>query len=96
MGLKRCEFGTVEAMLHQVQTTHTAVVGDKDAWLRTVGLTAQDLQDNAGGRFTEVNSAWDQVTAAMQEMQNHLRIQGTQAVTENAATVARAAARYGG
>lgn len=94
MGLKKCEFGTVEGMLGQVQATHTAVMADKDAWLRTAGLTAQDLLDNAGGRFTEVNQAWDQVTAAMQEMQNQLRVTGVQAVSENMATVMRAAARY--
>jgi hypothetical protein len=94
VGLKKCEFGTVEGMLGQVQATHSAVMADKDAWLRTVGLTAQDLLDNAGGRFTEVNTAWDQVTAAMQEMQNQLRVTGAQAMTENMATVMRAAARY--
>jgi hypothetical protein len=81
-------------MLGQVQATHTAVMTEKDAWMRTVGITAQDLLDNAGGRFTEVNTAWDQVTAAMQEMQAQLRVAGTQAVAENMATVARCAARY--
>lgn len=94
MVMKKCEFGTVEGMLGQVQSTHSAVMADKDAWLQTVGLTAQDLMDNAGGRFTEVNAAWDQVTLAMQEMQNHLRLTGMGALMENIATVARAAARY--
>jgi hypothetical protein len=94
VGLKKCEFGSVEGMLGQVQATHTAVMTEKDAWMRTVGITAQDLLDNAGGRFTEVNTAWDQVTAAMQEMQAQLRVAGTQAVAENMATVARCAARY--
>jgi hypothetical protein len=96
MPLKKCEFGTVEGLLGQVQTTHGAVVADKEAWMRTVGVTAQDMLDNTGGRFTEVNAAWEQVTNSMQEMQNQLRIQGTQAVAENAATVMRCAARYGG
>ncbi|MEU0091540.1 hypothetical protein [Kribbella sp. NPDC006257] len=94
MVMKKCEFGTVEGMLGQVQATHSAVMADKDAWLQTVGLTAQDLMDNAGGRFTEVNAAWDQVTLAMQEMQNQLRVTGMGALMENIATVARAAARY--
>lgn len=94
MGLKKCEFGAVEGLLGQVQATNTAVMTDKDAWLRTVGLTSQDLLDNAGGRFTEVNQAWDQVTASMQEMQNQLRVTAAVAMAENVATVLRAAGRY--
>lgn len=94
MGLKKCDFGAVEGLLGQVQATNTAVMTDKDAWLRTVGLTSQDLLDNAGGRFTEVNQAWDQVTASMQEMQNQLRVTAAVAMAENVATVLRAAGRY--
>lgn len=94
MGLKKCDFGAVEGLLGRVQATNTAVIADKDAWLRTVGLTSQDLLDNAGGRFTEVNQAWDQVTASMQEMQNQLRVTAAVAMAENVATVLRAAGRY--
>ncbi|GAB3938190.1 hypothetical protein GCM10029976_052320 [Kribbella albertanoniae] len=95
MGLKKCEFGTVEGLLSQVQSTHAGVLADKDAWLRTFGLTAQDLMDNAGGRFTEVNAATDQVTAAMQEMQNQALMLGGQSLQANIETVMRSAARYG-
>jgi hypothetical protein len=96
MALKRCEFGTVEGLMAQVRTTHGAVLNDKETWMQTAGVSAQDMLDNTGGRFTEVNAAWNQVTSSMQEMQNQLRVQGVQAVAENAATVARCAARYGG
>lgn len=95
MPLKRCEFGAVEGLMASVQTTHGAVMADKDTWMRQAGISAQDMLDNTGGRFTEVNAALDQVTSSMQEMQNQLRIAGTQAVADNMATVARCAARYG-
>jgi hypothetical protein len=94
MPLKKCEFGSVEGLLASVQSTHAGVVADKDAWMRTVGVTAQDMLDNTGGRFTEVNAAFDQVCNTMQEMQMNLKVHGAQALAENAATVARCAARY--
>jgi hypothetical protein len=94
MALKKCEFGSVEGLMAAVRSTHSAVVADKDNWMQTAGVSAQDMLDNTGGRFTEVNQAWQGVTSAVQEMQQLLQTKGTQAIAENAATVARCAARY--
>lgn len=94
MPRKLCDFTAVQGLADQVTATRGKLQEDMDTWMRTAGITAQDWQDNAGGRFTEVNTALSQVHQALDEMQAATVTATVQAVGENAATVARSASRF--
>ncbi|HEY0620863.1 MAG TPA: hypothetical protein VGD15_24865 [Kribbella sp.] len=95
MPRKLCDFTAVGDLADQVAATHRKVQTDMETWARTAGLTEADWQDGAGTKFGEVSRAWGVVAAAHQEMQLAVRQATVQAVAENAATVARSAARFG-
>lgn len=48
------------------------VTTEKDAWLRNVGLTMENWQDAAGGRFGELNQIWDSAAQRTSEFQTEL------------------------
>jgi hypothetical protein len=68
---------------------------EMDTWRTESGATAADWMDRAGGQFTEVSQAWQQVSAAQQAMLEALRGGVIKANGEMQAALASAAARVG-
>ncbi|MGH3762736.1 hypothetical protein [Actinophytocola sp.] len=68
----RYEFGALGDGQTQLAASANAIGAEKDAWMQTVGLTAQSWLDVAGGAFAELNAIWDKATLATNEFQMDL------------------------
>lgn len=95
MSLIKANFGGLTDLTNQIRNTVTAVNQEMDTWRSTAGATSADWLDNAGGQFTEVSAAWDQVSAAQQAMLEALGGGVDTTNTEMQAAVQSSAARIG-
>jgi uncharacterized protein YukE len=66
-------FGQLDSLSSQIMGTVGKVQQEMDTWRTAAGATANDWLDKAGNEFTEVNQAWQQVSAAQQDMLTALR-----------------------
>ena len=92
--LKQCDFGALQGLLQEVTSTNSAVMNEIQTWMHAMGIASMDMLDQAGGAFSDVFRAINQVSEATQEMQLALASAGGQALDANMATVNQCAAAY--
>ncbi|WP_117214444.1 hypothetical protein [Allorhizocola rhizosphaerae] len=66
-------FTQLDDLAMQIMKTVGMVQQEMDTWRTTSGATAADWMDRAGGEFTAVSQAWEQVSTAQQSMLDALR-----------------------
>jgi hypothetical protein len=71
--LIRGNFTQLDDLATQIMNTVGRVQQEMDTWRTTSGATQQDWLDRAGGEFTAVSQAWEQVSTAQQAMLEALR-----------------------
>jgi hypothetical protein len=89
-------FGQIQDLASYVSSTMAKVQQEMDTWHTASGATAQDWMDNAGGQFTEVSQAWNQVQTSHQAMLNALHAGVGKANMELQQALSSAASRVGG
>ncbi|HEY3710577.1 MAG TPA: hypothetical protein VGL64_14440 [Amycolatopsis sp.] len=88
-------FGQLDSLSSQIMGTVGKVQQEMDTWRTASGATANDWLDQAGGQFSEVNQAWQQVSTAQQDMLTALRGGVVKANGELQQALASAKARVG-
>jgi predicted NUDIX family NTP pyrophosphohydrolase len=88
-------FGQLDDLANQIMATVTRVQQEMDTWSTTSGATSADWLDRAGGQFSEVSAAWQQVSSAQQAMLEALRGGVQTANNELQQALASSAARVG-
>ncbi|MDA3647198.1 hypothetical protein LZ318_12945 [Saccharopolyspora indica] len=88
-------FGQLDDLAAQIMNTVGKVQQEMDTWQTTSGATSSDWLDGAGGQFTEVSQAWNQVSTAQQQMLEALRGGVVKANGELQQALASATARVG-
>ena len=66
-------FGQLDGLAKQIEGTMTNVEREMDTWRTEAGIASLDWLDQAGGAFTEVNEAWQNMSAAQQAVLGILR-----------------------
>jgi hypothetical protein len=66
-------FTQLDDLSTQIMKTVGMVQQEMDTWRTTSGATTADWMDRAGGEFTAVSQAWEQVSTAQQAMLDALR-----------------------
>jgi uncharacterized protein YukE len=72
--LVKADFGMLDDLSTQLRNTLQAIQQEMDSWAQTVGVTGAAWLDGAGEQFGEVSAAWNQVSAAQQEMLDALAV----------------------
>ncbi|HLL69437.1 MAG TPA: hypothetical protein VK453_27525 [Micromonosporaceae bacterium] len=93
--LIRGDFGQLDDLAAQIMATVGRVEQEMDTWSTTSGATSADWLDRAGGEFSEISAAWQQVSTAQQAMLEALRGGVQTANSELQQALASAVARVG-
>lgn len=88
-------FSELHRLTDQIRSTVGRVDQEMSTWQTMSGQTAEGWQDQAGGQFTEVSAAWQQVSQAQQQMLEALRGGVDNTNTELQQALASAKARVG-
>ncbi|MBK1789093.1 WXG100 family type VII secretion target [Prauserella cavernicola] len=88
-------FGQLDDLASQIMATVGKVESEMDSWRSTSGATSADWLDRAGGEFSEISAAWQQVSSAQQAMLDALRGGVQTANTELQQALSSAMARVG-
>ncbi|OZM71333.1 hypothetical protein CFN78_21340 [Amycolatopsis antarctica] len=88
-------FGQLDDLASQIMSTVGRVQQEMDTWRQQSGATEADWLDRAGGQFSEVSAAWQQVSTAQQSMLDALRGGVTNANAELQSALGSAVSRVG-